>query len=268
MSSTSPTDNDQLRLNSIQAPHIASAAIMVFADWQAAVTHLRDHLLATPECEAWAIVIPTYREIVDSAPDSRWRYAQAAGKSNGIAAQKLYDSFSDTVALENMDAGSLGWCKGSGVTTVTLGSSGVLTVIEQPNGIAPVIRTAFLPGQGDAGIVTASHSLPALGWGLRREGGMTSGRPGRAKAGSKREDRARQQREQEYDDSERLYYRVFRPAVQFIRERAHLQRDMLGKLRRCDYALLKDVLPPLSQLKLNDWRARRDSCRTPGKIVQ
>jgi hypothetical protein len=58
-----------------------------------------------------------------------------------------------------------------------------------------------------------------------------------------------------------LYYRVFRPAVQLVKRAQHRSRDMLGRIVRADYALLKGLLPPRSRLKYEDWLQLRRTCR-------
>jgi hypothetical protein len=95
---------------------------------------------------------------------------------------------------------------------------------------------------------------------LSRESGMRSGRSA-ACIFSPRENRRKQRREALWTREERLYYRVFRPCIQFIRKSHHRCRDLCGRLIRCDYALLKDRLPPRSRLSYEDWLRLRGRCR-------
>jgi len=139
-------------------------------------------------------------------------------------------------------------------TTVSFGTSGIVTIIEQ------TVRTAFLPGQGSPEATSASQD-PDQQQGLPRERGMRSGRPGRRdQKTSDRDRQIREQREAAWSRSQRLYYRVFKPAVQSVKQSHHRNRNMYGKLIRGDYALLKDVLPHLSQFKYEDWLALRQRC--------
>ena len=90
---------------------------------------------------------------------------------------------------------------------------------------------------------------------------MRSGRPGRRdQKTSDRDRQIREQREADWSRSQRLYYRVFKPAVQSVKQCHHRNRNMYGKLTRSDYALLKDALPHLSQFKYEDWLALRRRC--------
>jgi hypothetical protein len=127
--------------------------------------------------------------------------------------------------------------------------------------IARALNTAFLPGQGDPLATGESRPTDASTAAITREAGMRSGRHGhRDRELIERERLARQRREAAWTPAQRLYYRVFKPAVQFVKRCQHRCRDMLGRETRGDYALLKNVLPHLSQLKLDDWLAMRMRC--------
>jgi hypothetical protein len=168
----------------------------------------------------------------------------------GLAVQELFEHYAGAVRQASHDAAVLTWHASEGTVTVGLGTTGVLLLID--GGVA---RTAFLPGQGDADAVRlAADGGPAL---LPRERGM---RPPRGTARRPREDRRYLRRQESWSATERLYYLVFRPAVQFIRSRYHHYRDASGRLLRCDYALLKPVLPAMSELTLEMWRGRRSLC--------
>ena len=74
-------------------------------------------------------------------------------------------------------------------------------------------------------------------------------------------------KETSWTPDERLYYRVFRPAVKFIR-RCHCHS---GKI--CDgesgnhYGLLKKCLPSMKALRLNRWIEMRRSTRVVSSIA-
>ncbi|NLY02008.1 MAG: hypothetical protein GXY83_38485, partial [Rhodopirellula sp.] len=63
--------------------------------------------------------------------------------------------------------------------------------------------------------------------------------------------------------AERLYYSVFKPAVQHIRRTYPDARDLFGRAVHCDYGLLKEVLPRMSQLRFEDWLQLRQKCGRP-----
>jgi hypothetical protein len=233
-------------------PHPAEGSeVQAFGDWEAACAHLRDHLLTAPECHAWALVVPACAGVVDlEDTDARWAYAREALTTAGASAQALYDLYAGAVAADLRDAAALGWHCSAGAVTVALGTSGVLAVLVK------CLRTAFLPGQGDARATAAARAEDQARPGdRRRERGMRSGPAGRGG----REARAAAGREARWAPAEMLYYRVFRPAVQFVRSQHVAMRDLDGRPLR-DYGRLKEVLPPLSRLKREDWESLRRQC--------
>jgi hypothetical protein len=175
-----------------------------------------------------------------------------------VSAQPLYDLYCGAVTRDAQDAAALTWHRSQGRLTVALGTSGVLILIQD------VVTTAFLPDQGDPEAVRESQQERKQS-GLPRERGMRAGRPDRRDGQAvEREDRMRAQREASWTRTQRLYYRVFKPAVQFVKRCHHRCRDMYGRETRGDYALLKDALPHLSQFKYEDWAALRQRCGRDG----
>jgi len=239
----------------VPRPDQPARTVTLFADWQPAVQHLCDHVLSAPECQAWAIVLEgqTLPVKLDDA-NARWHYAEQARQPCGGLAQALLDPFATTVIKASTEASQLGWHRSDGPVTVALGISGVLLVID-----GSTVVTAFLPGQGEvSATVEARSQEPGKPLALPRERGMRCRPAGSSDTAiADREQRLQQQRQQNWSNEERLYYQVFKPAVQFIRSRYHSSRDLTGRARRCDYALLKESLPPFSQLRLEHWRQLR-----------
>src|SRR5262249_16066462 len=127
--------------------------VQAFGDWEAACAHLRDHLLTAPECRAWALVVPACAEVVNlEDADASRASAREAGAAGGASAQALYDLYASAVAADLRDAAALGWHRSAGSVTVALGTSGVLAVLVK------CLRTAFLPGQGDARATAAARA--------------------------------------------------------------------------------------------------------------
>lgn len=243
-----------LQLGAVRDPSAPTRQVSVFGDTGRAIAHLRDHLLTAPECEAWAVVIPQYSSLLDPTDGkSRFRYCESITESasNG---QPLYDLYKAAIVEASDEAAVLHWYCSEGQVTVALGTSGVLILIEG------VLKTALLPGQGSAEATRQSHERIVEGFGLPREVGMRSGRPGKWRPVTERETRDRERREESWPHETRLYYRVFRPAVQFIKKCHHHNRNMFGEWRHQDYALLKDILPPRSNLKLEQWQSMRKAC--------
>jgi len=253
-----------LQVGAIPHPGCARSHVRFFRDWYHAYLHLRDHVLTAPECLAWAVVIPEYAGVVDPHDaNARFRYVEGARQSQGASAQALYDLYRQAAALDAQDAATLGWVNTGAGVTVSLGTSGICILIEDN-----VVNTAFLPGQGDAAATRQARDQAnkindaSCVRGLPRERGMPSGRtPHRNLSGSRREQRAREQRRQQRTPLEDLYYEVFKRSVQFIRQMHHACRNMYGEEICGDYARLKHRLPRRSQLKFEDWIELRSRCR-------
>jgi hypothetical protein len=243
-------------------PHPADPArtVRIFDTWELACDHLQSHLLTEPECRAWALVIPEIRDLVElEEPESRWAYYQRAKLTEGGAAQKLYDAFSQSVRTAAGEAHRLRWfasrpASSAKTVTVALGTAGILMVVET------WLVTAFLPGQGDPQAVREQQERG----GIRKDvadsarPGIRSGRSGRTGPKDHGE-RARLTRQGSWSESEKLYYLVFKPAVQFIRSQYYDELGSRGEHHRGDYGLLKDVLPRMSQLGYDQWQAVRQA---------
>jgi hypothetical protein len=162
--------------------------------------------------------------------------------------------YCEAVSRDAEDGAELQWHRSDNRLTVAFGTSGIVMLIEE------VLTTAFLPGQGDPRVTHESQRCEKLG-GLPRERGMRTGRPGR-RGGEEveRDRRVRERHEAQWTNGQRLYYRVFRPAVQFVKKCQHRCLDRCGKVIPGDYALIKDVLPARSRLKYTDWVALRHRC--------
>lgn len=236
---------DELRCGSIAHPQQNDRFVPFFSHWEKAIEHLIAHVLTAPECQGWAIVIPQVSTQIDLQDvEARTRAAQQARESRGVRVQALFDLYRSAADAASREAGRLGWVASRNACTVALGTTGVLVLIDHNR-----VVTCYLPGlSGPTAINRARNDCRSV---LSREqchrmrGGLPS-----------REQRRQQRREQRWSAEESLYYRVFRPAVQFIRGRFHEQIGLDGRIRY-DAALLKDCLPPMSQLKLENWRAYR-----------
>lgn len=248
-----------LQLHSMPDPDNRDSSVSIFGGWQAACEHICNHVLVSPECEAWILVAPDINRIVDlSNADERWRAAQESSKPEGGFAQPLYDEYVQAIRVAAADAMRLGWHITEESITVLIGTSGLVAVIEGQ------VRTAFLPGQGDPLNTLASQrtgvSRESSNRDLPSQRGMRGGRNGEYSGQKRPHLTADHQRVANRSHDEQLYYAVFRPAMQFIRSRQNRCRDITGRvLRGGDYALLKGVLPPMSRLKLPDWQQLRSA---------
>lgn len=245
-----------MNITTMPDPTNAARQVAVFRDWQAASVHLRNHLLAAPECHAWAIVIPEYLEVLD--PENaklRWQFGEQAEQTQGASAQRLYDLYAGAIREDAREASRLGWHQSRAGTTVAIGTSGVFMVVEAE------LKTAFLPGQGDPECVDHSQAEGTP----RKDASpktrrMRSGRPECTTVGSCREGVRQSARRKGWSHIESLYYLVFKPAVQHIRKTHYDCLDMWGEPVRSDYGLLKQVLPPMSRLRFPYWMELRGSC--------
>jgi hypothetical protein len=241
-------------------PRDSARRVQVFPDLASARAHVRDHLLTAPECEAWALIAPGYAKVIVPGEDrQRLEIARHLEDNPEGAFLPLFEVYCRALAAETADATILGWVADSAArgVTVMLGTGAVLCLIEDPPS-GPVVRTAFIPGTGEPEAVLSAKrddqgNLPRER-SQRHQGTIASRRSERRK---------RQERgwEDRFSWPERVYYSVFRPAVQFLRKQYLRNRDYQGRIIRHDYAMLKDVLPSCSQLKYESWLAFRQRCR-------
>ncbi len=254
-----PGAPSQLVLGGMPHPSRPNVSVLVFGDWAAAVQHIQAHLLIEPELSAWLLVIPELREFVELSDElARTAYHERAERSRGATAQDLYDLFCRSVRQASRDAFRLKWfaetigTRGQAVT-LAIGTAGVLLVVEN------WLKTAFLPGQGDPQAVLDQRESRGPREESPRAGrrGMRPDVPGDSQ-GKDREDREQRRREEGWNDGQKLYYKVFRPAIQFVRSHYEIEFDARGERKRGEYGLLKSVLPPMSQLKYDNWLALRE----------
>ena len=238
------------------AVHPATGArVSIFARWEYAVEHVRDHVLSRPESEAWRLVAPVLEGLFAFEDDDRrWELVRAAQSDAGASLQPVYDEYAGAIGAAAGDARTLGWHVSDRRTTVAIGTSGVLTLFE------PYIRSAFLPGQGDPGRVEAAKGVAPTSAQMPRHRPMLPGGAAARRSEPAPNEPAPIDRERAWSHAAKLYYRVFKPAVQHVRSRYHRASDMRGRIQRCDYALLKDVLPRRSRLGFDRWCELRRTC--------
>jgi hypothetical protein len=249
-----PAASTELVRGDLPHPGRPGTRVAFFSRLESALAHLRDHVLTAPESEAWAVVEPALASHVDLGdPDRCAAFYRQALASRGLSAQAVFDCYRQAAARAASEAYLLTWQRSEGATTVALGTTGVLVVID-----GPCVVTVYLPGQGSEEAVRQSRNPDAGG--LPRQRRLMR----RAEALSPREQRQRSERTAQLTLEEQLYYRVFRPVVQFLRSRYHRAYTLDG-WRRYDDALLKEVLPPMSRLRFDDWRQYRAQLSTGGR---
>ena len=255
VSEGAPTSPPGLQLAELEHP-ATGEAVRVFAGWEGAFQHLRDHVLSAPESEAWRLLWPELEKVVDFEDDlARQRFLEAGAAGDVATVQPLYDQYAAAIRAEAGDASQLGWYTLREHTTACFGTSGVAIILQ------PHVRTAMVPGLGTPAATRQSRGEPALSATMWRHRPSRIGRlSDNENEEHQRERRERRRREAQWNSQQWLFYRVFRPAVQAVRQHHNRSFGLDGKETRSDMALLNGVLPPRSQLKFEGWQQRRQQC--------
>lgn len=227
----------------IDMPGCPYSPFRVFGDLASASEHIAKHLLGAEEANRWKFVIPAIIEHLGDIGEDRERHRLYNSLRREEVLKILYELYCRSIELNLQDACKLGWYgarrSGGGWVGVALGTSGVLIVAEHG-----VIVTAFLPKKSDGG------------------GGEPGGRRHRMRGG-KAPEHAPERHTQRWCAAEWLYYRVFRPALQFVRRAVYepIPPGVDPNARRNDYWILKDCVPVVRSVKYDDWVELRQTCR-------
>jgi|GEM_PF-1623349 len=244
-------------------PHCRYKKVQVFKDEDNARKHMEKHLLSfgegssqdASESAAWMLVIPQLRQCCGDLSDPQQRnLVYRMWQRDRSAFDACYRLYARSIRLSVSDACHLGWKwvgpqVGGGWEGVALGTSGVLVVAE--NGF---ILTAFLPNQHTNGCYLGGN-------------GKLQSRPGRHRirggVRSYREEKQHQKRKESWPPEKRLYYEVFRPALQFVRKAQYETFPPQGCLRPRNniYAILKGKLPKCKWLHYDAWCRLREKVR-------
>lgn len=234
----------QYDLGTVSHPDPFRARAAFFGNEARAVEHLVNHVLTAPESQAWALVFEDAGDdrLAQVVNDSQqcYRVAKQAHESGAAAVSGLMDAYRQAVDRACFEASRLHWWATDGHVTVSLGIRAVFAVIEKCT-----VKTAYIPAQGTPEAVLRRQE---------RKGVPVPFMPARKMRNHRetRKDSRAVEREKEWTLQQKIYYRLFRPAVQFIRSRYHGMTAMNGA-RRNDLALLKDRLPSMSNLKYEKW---------------
>lgn len=242
-----------LRLGEIPGP---DGAIRVFATGKAAIDHMLDHLLTAPECEAWAVLLPGWsgtliaqRGQPELVPE-RTRFFQRLRGSDGAAAQALYDDWRQVLDGQHQSAQKLGWIGTRPGVRVCLGIHAVLMIIVRTPGGSARLKTAFIPGQGRPEEVRAARAE-----GRHRH---DTSRPTSRRARWREKTRLSGWLEANGTPDQQYFYRVFRPAVRFLRDRYNAEADGIPDPNHRDYDLVYEKLPRVGAWSWADWASTRD----------
>ncbi|RMG36281.1 MAG: hypothetical protein D6725_10920 [Planctomycetota bacterium] len=237
--------SEEWQPRAIELPQCAYSPLKVFASREKALEHIASHILGEGESAAWAVVLGDDDLVGGDLGDPRFRHrVHNALCRESDAFDRWYGVYSRVIELNLRDACELDWKavrhESDGWVGVALGTCGVVIVAE--NG---TVLTAFLPQQ--------TEETPKL---LRGKRSMRGGR-----------DKIIPHRHAErWGREERLYFRVFKPAVQFLRRAQTEWFEAGGGMlpRSNDYAMLKDRVPRTSRMTLRKWLAWRRRCRGGG----
>jgi len=233
--------------------------VQVFRAWDKVVSHLRYHLLTLPESLGWSLLMPELLKIGDLAnPDRCWEMqrelsSEAGADSPCELGRGLYRLYARGIADALQPAGEAAEASTPENFRLTLGLSGVLVIVER-FAMYEVVVTAFIPGMGDAQVVSQANALRRYGQEADRQYDWK--RSGRNAGKSKRGPQLKfeSQRFAGWSHAERVYHALFRPALQFIRSRVVKQcRNRDGTE---DYARLKEPLGPRSNWSYKQWSVR------------
>lgn len=237
---STPSGQQNLVLRTVTHPNPAIREAYFFVNEQKALEHLQNHLLTSPENEAWALVLADLgqAEIAETLKDSEacFRLIRLAGEAGAAAVSEYLEAYRKAVNQGCVEARKLGWWAQDRWVAVAIGTTAVFALFENS-----VLRTAYIPAQAVKN--------------RKREPGTVTPLPPAHKMRKPREkerDRKAAEREAQWTALERIYYKLFRPAVQFIRSRYHTWVSLNGQ-KWDDIALLKDRLPRMSQLSYAKW---------------
>ena len=232
-----------LKLRSVDVP-CSEETTQAFIDWRKAVEHMIKYLLTDPERKAWRIADPRLMQIVDLDHENVcWRYGQQAMKSCGTSATALYVAYCDNMDRTGRAATRLEWCCNGADpdTRVGFDERGVLIIVQR------CVRTCFIPG--------AWNERDKSTWrNVRRRSGRN-----RSSRAEERERRREEKRGNAWSQEERIYYRVFRPALQEIR-RQHINHDIDpdDDVHPRDWAGLKETLKEEGMISFARWQEIRN----------
>ncbi|MDW8221585.1 MAG: hypothetical protein RMJ82_01380 [Gemmatales bacterium] len=270
-----------LQLRNVTFPDGRHAACArAYATAESAARHLAYHVLEAPEMDKWCLIEPRFDLYLQNDRDIvRWRRL-ALERPSSDELQPLYDIYCNSVAQEMRDARYLQWYATefpqSSVTTqarpgprtavcVGFGTSGVLGVFEYV-GDKWALRTAFIAGAGRPERVRIRNIPVQVG--ATVPAGASVGRSYNSRAVQRcrgymqqRDERKQRQRHERFSPLQRIYFEVFRPALQFIFRQQLISVRPDGRVERRDYSLLKEVLPPRKRMKYDTWLELRRQCR-------
>lgn len=264
-----------------------------FANPQQLIRHLIFHVLSPPESHAWGLVWRgrfdclsaepaaektcfrlrnlsglTDANLETDRPDERSGLALPVAATSDLASlfQELMHTYQEEIERVQIRSQRLRWMTYRGGEAIHFDPYGIVLICFHRES-KPVALTAFIPGATSADGVLRSREAPndthaRVGGrsGMRRRGGPDQGDI---------RQRMNERRSADWNADQKIFYLVFRPALQFIRRRQPgapvpgVSGDVgipLGarneprRRGRVEMAEVKAALPPMSQLNYEGWR--------------
>lgn len=244
-----------------------------FSNTDSLKKHLNDHVLTPSESYSWGIVWKgeiQFLEESDNGDNTCYRmrvelFDDMAGE-HSLALSDLMNRYLTTANDLFTQSQRLGWRVQALRVAACINSSGVVGVFET-GASTTIVKTVFIPGFGTADGTLQSQKADSSphdrvsASGFNSRGSAMRGADSRGRQSDHRDSRRggiqhrmRNRRAAAWNSDQRVYYLVFRPAIQFLR-RLQLGSNACSR----DVALLKSVLPMMSQLKINKWLELRST---------
>lgn len=263
MDEVGPPDDGEVGLVLATAWWLDGSHVRLFDGWDAAVDHVARHLLSEPEGAAWRLVEPRLDGLAEGARHAwRERLFREASRTRGVVLQPLYDLYAEVIRRGIAEARHLGWSAPPDQPVTFLSLDGLVGVATRSAGEV-TLTTAYLAGQATGHAVLRGREDG------RKRPWRDCERPLRAQLRELREKKSapelkkQERRVASWSREQRVYFDVFRPAVQVVRS---MQYDHVRG--RNDAALLKSRLPHLSQLRFEMWKSMRDGVRSKLTLEQ
>ncbi|GIX04355.1 MAG: hypothetical protein KatS3mg114_0224 [Planctomycetaceae bacterium] len=234
--------------------------VLGFESRQRALVHLVNHVLAEPECLAWALAWPEFAAHVPLDSSQARFQLLTHMRRDPAAAESLLQCYLQAAAVTLQEVAYTGWFVEHQDGLAALSVTGIYVYAREE-----IIRSIYIPGMG------TPHSLR----GILMGGNPYDEAPSLKELQPRCFPEARNsflQRSARFEDrspEEQLYYLVFRPVVQHVRNRHYLSCDPYGR-RGGDVdflALLKHKLPRMRQLSFATWRALRQQLNPSGRPI-
>lgn len=242
-----------------------------FTTQESALKHLMLHVLTPSESHAWNTVWHSWFPVLADTDDAMNDCFQLRNQLNKWMhlnsidlVPKPFDALLEkylvSIDHEISEAKRLEWCVRERNHLVFIASCGLFCIITLNEGIPANIATAFLPGFGSREGTTRSnenHSDPHAR--VQTASRMRTVRDSKSRnsdySAISLHPRMKERRSDTFTDDEKLYHLVFRPVIKFIRAWSP------GRNNKWNHGLevIKAVLPPMSRLTLEHWKALRDA---------